>query len=91
MRNAQDLEGQKIAIAFSTETPDEFRRLVRAGAGVNINPVEIGWGAGLDSLARGDIDGVLLSLGPRLTSGEKDGLKLGPYVILEIPLEPEGR
>lgn len=91
VRGPQDLEGRRVATGLSDETPDAVQRMVEKSAGVNVSAVAIGWSAGLASLARGEIDGVLLSLGPRIAARETEGVTLAGYLLLEIPVGSDAR
>ncbi|MDB5651263.1 MAG: hypothetical protein JWL62_2783 [Hyphomicrobiales bacterium] len=91
VRRPQDLDGRRIAVGSAGEGPDQLRDLVQRQAGVTLKPVDLAWTPGLQGLARGDVDGVLLSLGPALSSTELQGIALGNYQVLQIPLGPDAR
>ncbi|MDB5594157.1 MAG: hypothetical protein JWM36_1118 [Hyphomicrobiales bacterium] len=88
VRRPQDLEGRRIAVSSTGEGGDKLQSLVKSSAGVTVNPVSLGWTSGLQGLIHGDVDGVLLSLGPSLSSSEMQGVALGGFQLLQIPLGP---
>jgi hypothetical protein len=85
------LHDVRIASGLEEKKSDDLRRLVMASSGVNLLPVQTGWTSGLVSLARGEVDGVLVGLGPRLTSNEKEVWNAGGYKVLEIPVSDAPR
>ena len=86
LRGPKDLVGRRIATGFSREDPDALRLMVEQSAGISISPVAVSWIAGLASLARGDIDGVLLGLGPKFSAKETEAVTLAGYQLIEIPI-----
>lgn len=88
VRRPQDLEGRRIAVSSTTEGVDKLQSLVKSNAGVTVTPVNLGWTSGLQGLIHGDVDGVLLSLGPSLSSSEMQGVALGGFQLLQIPVGP---
>jgi hypothetical protein len=89
VRRPQDLEGRRIAVSSMGDGTDKLQSLVKSSAGVTVMPVNLGWTSGLQGLIHGDVDGVLLSLGPSLSSSEMQGVALGGFQLLQIPLGPD--
>lgn len=85
--SAQDLKDRRIATGLSGESSERLQEMVERGSGLRVAAVDMSWGKGLESLARGEVDGVTVSLGPPLSPEETKGVALEKYQILEIPLD----
>ena len=88
VREPKDLNGKSVASGTSSEM--ETGELL-SQAGLSPKMIELGFAPGLERLARGDVDGVVLSVGPRLSAAETSGLQLGDFRLLQIPLAPAER
>lgn len=83
---AQDLEGRRVAV-WNTETSgDDVTRMFMESVGVTPKPIKRGLASGLKDLARGDVDAVLLGIGPRMSAPELAGLEMRPFRIMELSL-----
>lgn len=87
LRSATDLRDRRIATGLSGESPERLKEVVEQGAGLRLDAVDMSWGAGLVSLAKGEVDGVTVSLGPPLTPEETRGVAMGNFQLVEVPLD----
>lgn len=87
LRGAQDLTDRRIATGLSGEKSERLQEMVERGSGVRLAAVDLSWGMGLESLAKGEVDGVSLSIGPPLGPDEMRGVMMESYQVLEIPLD----
>lgn len=85
VRDPVDLEGRLVA---SGAARLDVRQILHASTGVTLKQVDVGWAAGLEQLARGEIDGVILGRGPKLLDSEAESMTNRDYRVLEIPLAP---
>jgi hypothetical protein len=86
VKSPADLEGSRIALVQQDQQPESVSAMMQAQTGVHLNPVPAGWSAALSGLARGDVAGVLVSIGPALSASETAGLDLKGYRLMEVPV-----
>lgn len=82
----KDLDGSKIVVWREKERFDEVRLILEKVAGATLATSGDDFPSVLAMLANGDVDAILVGVGPKLSESDAEKLQLKPFGLVEIPL-----
>lgn len=86
-----DLTGRRLAVTPGPDDSGQIREILERAGVTATNVVPLEWVQGLLGMARGEVDGVVIGVGPGLSPDEVRNLAMGTYKVLQVSLGSTGR